>query len=460
MKEMSPEEFRRLGHELVDWTANYLADPGRYPVLPSVAPGDLIDALPASGPERGESMPAILADFERLILPATTHWNHPGFMAYFANSSTGPGVLGELLTAVLNVNGMIWKSSPAATELEQVTLAWLLRWMGLPSDWFGIIFDTASTSTMHALAAARQAADPEARLRGASGNLALYASELAHSSVEKGAIAIGIGQNNVRKICCDAAFRMRPDLLEAAILLDRANGLRPFCVVPTVGTTSATSIDPVPEIAAIAARHGLWMHVDAAYGGAAAIVPELRQVLLGAEHADSLVVNPHKWLLTPLDLSVLYTRHPATLKQAFSLVPDYLQTTENPRAVNFMDYGIPLGRRFRALKLWFVMRYYGREGLAEVIRGHVACAREFSAWIEADPRFELCAPVPLSLVCFRVKGTDDENRKLLERVNASGEVFLSHTALDGRFTLRLAIGNIHTGIEHVRRAWEKLTASL
>jgi aromatic-L-amino-acid decarboxylase len=378
-------------------------------------------------------------------------------MAYFAITSTEPGILAEMLGAALNANGMLWQTSPAVTELEQVTLAWLAQWLGLPPQ-FGIIYDTASTSTMHAIAAARECADPETRTSGGSRDLILYTSEHAHSSVEKGAIAIGIGQRNVRKIATDSEFRMRPDALAAAVESDRAAGLRPFCVVPTVGTTSTTSIDPVPAVADIAERFGIWMHVDAAYGGAAALAPELRHILDGAGRADSVVVNPHKWMGVPVDLSVLYTRKPEILKRAFSLVPEYLRSAEDPRAVNLMDYGVPLGRRFRALKLWFVMRYYGREGLAARIREHVAWARELAGEIAADPRFELSAPVPLSLVCFRRKGSDEANRELLDRVNASGEVLLSHTVLNGRFVLRLAIGNHSTTREHVHRAWEIVKA--
>ena len=454
---MSPEEFRRHGHRVVDWIAEYLAHRERYPVLPKVKPGELADSLPPSGPEWGEPMEAILRDFETRIVPAITHWNHPGFMAYFAITSTEPGILGEMLAAALNANGMLWRTSPAVTELEQVTLAWLAEWLGLPPQ-FGIVHDTASTSTMHAIAAARECADPEIRSRGGSQDLILYTSEHAHSSVEKGAIAIGIGQRNVRKIATDSEFRMRPGALAAAIERDRAAGLRPFCVVPTVGTTSTTSVDPVPEVAGIAERFGLWMHVDAAYGGAAALAPELRHILDGAERADSVVVNPHKWMGVPVDLSVLYTRKPEILKRAFSLTPEYLRSAEDPRAVNLMDYGVPLGRRFRALKLWFVMRYYGREGLAARIREHVAWARELAGEIVADRRFELAAPVPLSLVCFRRRASDEANRELLDRVNASGEVLLSHTVLNGRFVLRLAIGNHSTTREHVQKAWEIVKA--
>ena len=453
---MAPEEFRRFAHQSVDWIADYLAHPERYPVMPNIQPGQLADALPPSGPEQGEPMERLLADFERQIIPAITHWNHPGFMAYFANTAPGPGIIAELLSASLNANAMLWKTSPAATELEQVVLDWLRQWIGLPNGTFGIVYDTASTSSMHAIAAARELADPEARTLGASRGLTLYCSEEAHSSIEKGALAIGIGQRHVRKISTDAGFRMRPAALAAAVEADLAAGLRPFCVVATVGTTSTTSIDPVPAIADIAERHNLWLHVDAAYAGSAAILPEFRYILNGAERADSLVVNPHKWFFTPFDLSAFYTRRPDILRRAFSLVPEYLRTAQDGRAVNYMDYGVPLGRRFRALKLWFVMRYFGREKLADMIRQQIAWAQDLAAAVDADPHFERTAPSPLSVVCFRYKGTDDENRRLLETVNASGEFFLSHTVLRGQYTLRLAIGNMGTTRDGVMRAWEML----
>ena len=450
---MTPEEFRRYGYQAIDWIADYLARPERYPVLAPVKPGELTDALPAAGPERGEPMEAILADFERLILPAVTHWNHPGFMAYFAISASEPGILGELLAAALNLNGMLWKSSPAVTELEQVTLRWLRQWTGLPEDWFGAIYDTASIGALHAIAAARQAADPECRTRGTAHGLVVYTSEQAHSSIEKGAIAVGIGQDFVRKIPVDAEFRMRPDALTAAIERDLADGLHPCCVCATVGTTSTTSVDPVPEIADLCERHGIWLHVDAAYAGSIMIAPEFRWAFAGCDRADSLVTNPHKWLMTPLDCSVFYTRRPDVLRSAFSLIPEYLRTADDPRAVNLMDYGVPLGRRFRALKLWFVMRYFGREGLANMLREHVRLAQDLAREVDADPRFERVAPTPFSVVCLRYKGTDDENRRIQEHVNASSEIFISGTVLNGRFTLRLAIGNRATTREHVERAW-------
>jgi aromatic-L-amino-acid/L-tryptophan decarboxylase len=451
---MSPEEFRRYGYRAIDWIAEYLRKPERFPVLPAVQPGELIDRLPTAGPEHGEPMDQILADFERLIVPAVTHWNHPGFLAYFANTAPPEGILGELLAAALNSNGMVWKTSPAVTELEQVTLSWLRRWLALPEDWFGMILDTASTSSLHAIAAAREAIEPESRGRGAAPGLTVYASEQAHSSIEKAAVALGFGRQNMRYVPVDAEFRMQPGALRELIASDLASGLRPCCVTATVGTTSTTSVDPVPEIASICRQYNLWLHVDAAYAGSAAVAPEFRWALAGCERADSFVMNPHKWLLTPLDCSVFYTSRPEALRRAFSLVPYILRTDENPRAVNFTEYGVPLGRRFRALKLWFVMRSYGREGIASMIRKHVGLAQELAKKIDDDPDFERTAPTPFSTVCFRYRGTDDQNQRILERVNASGEVFLSQTQLQGRVSLRVAIGNLGTDRAHVERAWE------
>ena len=451
---MSPEEFRKAGHQVVDWLADYLADPGRYPVLSRNRPGELIDALPPAGPETGEDWEPIFQDFERHIVPAVTHWNHPGFMAYFANTASPPGILGEMLAAGLNANGILWKSSPAVTELEQVVLSWLRQWMGLAEEWFGIIHDTASTGVMHALAGARQAVAPEVRATGQSAPLTVYCSEQAHSSVEKGALLIGVGKPNVRKIAVDSAFRMKTDLLERAIEEDLAAGKKPICIVPTVGTTATASIDPVRDCARLAQRFGLWLHVDLAYAGSATVAPEYRWLLDGVEQADSLITNPHKWLFTPVDLSVLYTRRPEVLRAAFSLIPEYLRTAEDPRALNYMEYGIPLGRRFRALKLWFILRHYGHRKLAEMIREQIGWAQELARQVEADPHFELAAPQQFSLVCLRYKGTDEENRAILDRVNATGEVFLSHASLNGRYVIRVAIGNMGTARHHVQRAWE------
>ena len=455
---MTPAQFRQCGHQAIDWVADYLANPQRYPVLARVEPGELTDALPARGPEQGEPPECLLADFERLILPAVTHWNHPGFMAFFANSGSAPGILGELLASALNLNGMLWKSSPAVVELEQVTLRWLRQWTRLPEDWFGQIFDTASVGSMHALAAAREAADPNSRAKGTASDLVVYTSEQAHSSIEKAAIAIGIGQERVRKVPVDAEFRLRPDALAEMIDRDVAAGLRPCAVAATVGTTATTSVDPVPAIAEICRARNIWLHVDAAYAGSAAVAEEFRWALAGCEHADSMVTNPHKWLLTPCDCSAFYTSRPDVLRRAFSLVPDYLATAEDPRAVNLMDYGVPLGRRFRALKLWFVMRSYGRVGIASLIREQIRVAQALAAEVDAHPRFERTAPTPFSTVCFRYQGTDDENRQIQERVNETGEFFISGTKLRGRFTLRLAIGNMATTQAQVDRVWELIQA--
>jgi aromatic-L-amino-acid decarboxylase len=457
MPDLPPDEFRRLGYQLVDWIAAYREHPERYPVLSRNKPGELMDALPASGPAQPEPMDDVLADFERIVLPAVTHWNHPGFLAYFATSAPGPGILAELLIAGLNSIGILWKTSPAVTELELVVVQWLREWMGLPPGHFGLIFDTASVSSLHAIAAARELAAPEVRTTGRSEKpLVLYCSEQAHSSVEKAVIALGIGQDNIRKIASDASFRMIPEALEESILEDLGQGAKPFCVVATVGSTSTASVDPVPAIGTIARKHGLWLHVDTAYAGSAAIVPEFQHILDGAGEADSIVVNPHKWLFTPQDCSVLFTRRPEILRRAFSLVPEYLRTFEDPRLVNLMEYAIPLGRRFRALKLWFIFRAFGRDGLSAIIRDQVAMAGEFGAWVEAAPAFEIAAPVSLSVVCFRLLGSDESNHKLLDAINAEGEFFLSHTVLNGRVVLRVAIGNIGTTRETLRRLWRRL----
>jgi aromatic-L-amino-acid decarboxylase len=460
-KDMDPDEFRTLGHHVVDWIADYLADIRHYPVVSRIEPGGLLYSLPQQAPETSEPMAEILADFERQIVPAITHWNHPRFHAYFSVSASGPGILGEMLTAALNVNGMLWKSCPAATELEQLTLDWLRQWIGLNKEdhWFGIIYDTASISTMHAIAAARERADPETRTAGGSQSLTMYCSEQAHSSVEKGAISIGIGQHNVHKIGLDDDFRLRPDLLDQAIAKDLAAGRKPFCIVAAIGTTATTSIDPVPAIADIAKRHNAWLHVDAAYAGPAAIVPELRHHFEGWELADSIVLNPHKWLATPIDVSVLYTRHPDILKRAFTLIPDYLKTSEDSQVINYMDYGVQLGRRFRALKLWFVMRYFGREKLAEMIREHVRLAQQFAQWVESDERFEVASPVPFSLVNIRLKSTDAANIDLMDRVNASGVAFLSPVVLRGKTCVRVAIGNIKTTEADLKATWEAIQSA-
>lgn len=453
---MTPEEFRRAAHEAVDWMADYMTHIRELPVLPKVAPGDLMRALPGSAPEEAEPIESILSDFRELIVPANTQWNHPRFHAYFSVSGAPPGILAEMLIATLNVNGMVWKSSPAATELEMVTLKWLREWLGLPGEFFGLIHDTASLSSMHALLAARAMAAPESRVEGTPKGLVVYTSEHAHSSIEKSAIAIGMGQKHVRKVAVGEGFRMRVDALEQMIEEDKAAGLRPCCVCATVGTTSMASVDPVAPLADIARREQMWLHVDAAYGGNFAVLPEMGHLREGWAEADSIVVNPHKGLLTPIDLSVLYTRRPEVMRGALSLVPEYLKTATDGEMANLMDYAVALGRRFRSLKLWFVMRAYGRKGMEAYLRAQLAMARELEGWVRADGRFEVCAPVELSLVCFRLKAGDEASRALMEAVNGSGHAFLSHTVLGGRFVIRLAIGNYQTTEEDMRGTWAKI----
>ena len=465
--DMDPVSFRREGYRVVDWIAEYFSHPERYPVLSQVRPGDVRRSLPADPPEQGEAFAHILADFEKLIVPGITHWNHPGFFAYFAITGSAPGILAEFLSAALNAQGMLWRTSPSVTELEEVALGWLRKLMGLPDSFEGVIYDTASISSLHALATAREAAIARVRTAGMAGRPELpryrvYCSDQAHSSIDKAVILLGLGHDSLRKIPSDADFRMRPDALEQAIAEDKAAGIVPMAVVATVGTTSTTSVDPVDAIAGICTREGAWLHVDCAYGGSAAIVPEYRHILDGVERADSMVVNPHKWLFTPFDLSAFYCRRMDLLRQAFSLTPEYLRTTEAGAVKNLMDTGVQLGRRFRALKLWMIVRYFGADGLRARLVEHIRLARLFAGWVDADPEFERLAPVPFSVVCFRANppGGRTEaqlealNQRLLDAMNASGEVFLSHTKLNGRFTLRLAVGNLRTEERHVARAWE------
>ena len=470
--DMDAEVFRRYGHQVVDWMANYLKNAGAYPVLAQTAPGDIRRSLPAQPPVQAEAMEDILADVDRVVMPGITHWNSPGFLAYFSITGSGPGILGEMLTGALNVNAMLWRTSPAATELEQVTLDWLRQMLGLPTPLFGVINDTASSGTLYALAAAREAIPGlQIRQQGLSGRpevprLRYYASQEAHSSVEKAGIVLGVGQEGLRKIGVDRAFRMDVVQLERAIAEDLAAGWKPFAVVATVGTTSTTSIDPVPQIADICERYGLWLHVDGAYGGSAAVDPTMQRVLAGCERADTLIVNPHKWLFTPIDCSVFYTRKPDVVKAAFSLVPEYLRNTESAgdEVPNLMDYGTSLGRRFRSLKLWMIMRYFGQEGLAARIHEHIRLGQLVAQWVDESPDFELMAPAPFSTVCFRAhpRYLDDEaqleilNERIMDTINASGRFFLSHTRLNGLFTIRMAIGNLRTTEQDVRDLWESM----
>lgn len=469
--DLSPDEYARHAHRLTDWIATYLRDVGDYPVLSNVTPGAIRAQLPLSPPTAAESLDDILADIDRVVMPGATHWNHPGFLAYFANTASVPGILGEMMTAALNLNGMLWRTSPAATELEQVTTDWLRQLLGMGDGWFGMITDTASISTMYALAAARER-DPALaiRQRGMAGRtdlprLRVYCSEHAHSSVDKAAMTLGFGLDNVVHIACDAEFRMRPDLLTRAIQADRAQGYKPVAVIATTGTTSMTSIDPVAAIAQVCQREDIWLHVDGAYGGSAMAVPELRQLFAGIDQADSLVVNPHKWMFTPMDCSVLFTRRPYELRRAFSLVAEYLTTPESDAAVNYMDYGLQLGRRFRALKLWMVIRAFGADGIGARIRHHCELARTFADWVRAERNgWSVAAPVPLSTVCFRhvPAGMSDEdaiaahNERIMTRVNASGDIFMSHTKLGDQYVLRVAIGNLRTTEQTLARAWSLL----
>src|SRR6185295_2763623 len=475
---MKAEDFRRFGHELIDWIADYFENIDQRPVLPAMEPGDLKAQLPSTPPVHGEPMEQIIADVDRLIAPALTHWSHPSFFAYFATSTSAPGIFGEMLSAAFDNKAMLWRTSPASTELEEVTLDWLRQMMGLDPGFTGIIYDTASVSSMHAIAAAREGVEKRIREEGMSGRpdlplLRVYASEHSHSSIDKGIITLGLGQRALRKIPTDSEFRMDPAALAAAIEEDKRAGYLPFCIVATVGTTSTSSIDPIPAIIPIGEKHAMWLHVDAAYAGSAAVVPELRHVLAGCERADSIAVNPHKWLFTPFDLSVLYCRHLDLLRRAFSLVPEYLRTPEQDKVRSGSDYGVQLGRRFRALKLWMIIRYFGHDGLAARIREHCRLAQLFASWVAASPDWELMAPTPFALVCFRArtsvegeiedaraKRLDTLNEAIMHGVNAGGKAFLSHTKLHDKLTLRLSIGNIRTTERHVKQVWELLNEQL
>jgi len=474
---MDAETFRRFGHEVVDWVTNYLQEVEHYPVLSPVSPGEVRDQLPSGPPPTGETMEAILGDFQNIILPGITHWNHPRFFAYFPANNSGPSILAELLSAGLGVNAMLWQTSPAATELEELVMDWLRQMLNLPASFRGVIQDTASTATLCALLCARERVSGfHINAQGFSalseqGPLRVYASCEAHSSVEKGLKIAGFGAGNLVLVSVDENYGMDPQDLERRIQEDREQGFHPCCVTATVGTTSSTALDPLRPISEIAQRHGLWFHVDAALAGSAAILPEKRWVLDGIDLADSFVFNPHKWLFTNFDCSAFFCRHPEILTATFSILPEYLKTDLDCQVTNFRDWGIQLGRRFRALKLWFVLRYYGVEGLQEMLREHLALAQEFKEWIEESRDFELLAPVPLNTICFRFQpgkrsGKDlplEElerlNKALLDEVNRSGRIYMTHTRLGDNFCLRLSIGQTQTRREHVVQAWEAIHGS-
>ncbi len=459
---MSPDDFRRHGHAVVDWIADYHQRVGELPVLSPVKPGEIRAALPPAAPEHGEPFEAILRDVDRLILPGITHWQSPNFFAFFPSNTSGPSILGELLSAGLGVQGMLWATSPACTELETHVLDWLLDMLGLPEKFRssgaggGVIQDTASSAVLAALIAARErVTGGAANLTGCDGALVAYASTQTHSSLEKAMGIAGLGRANLRLIEVDESFALRPDALAAAIAQDRAAGLKPCFVCATVGTTSSNAMDPLPAIGRICREQSLWLHVDAAMAGTAALCPEFRAMQKGLELADSYAFNPHKWMFTNFDCDCLWVADRAALIRAFSILPEYLrnQATQSGAVIDYRDWHVQLGRRFRALKLWFVIRHYGVEGLRHHIRRHVELAQQFAGWVQADPAFELAAPAPLNLVCFRHRAGDDFNQRLLEHLNASGQLYLTHTKLAGRYTLRLCIGATHTEFEHVERAW-------
>lgn len=467
--DMPSGEFKEVGKKLIDWSADYLENIEKYPVLSNVKPGDVKSKLPQTPPQKGESFDQIISDLDNIIMPGVTHWQHPNFMAYFASSASGPGILADIISSSLNVNGMVWKSCPSVTELEQTVLIWYREMLGLPENFKGIIYDTASVSTLHGVACAREYAGVNIREKGMSGapKLRMYCTEHAHSSVDKAALMLGFGLDGIKKIPVDENFAMVPSELEKAIAEDRANGIVPCCVVATVGTTSTTAVDPIIKIGEICNREEIWFHVDCAYAGVTAMLPEMKKYFTGIEKADSIVSNPHKWLFVPIDLSTFYTRKPEVLKRAFSLVPEYLKSNEDSLVENYMDYGIQLGRRFRALKLWFVIRYFGVEGLQDRIREHIRIAQQFAKWVDEDESFERMAPTPFSTICFRAKPKDfseeklnELNEKLLYALNESGKIFLVHTKLKGVFTIRLVISGIRQEERHAEEAWALLKATL
>jgi aromatic-L-amino-acid decarboxylase len=479
--DLPDEEFRRLLHEVADWIADYRSGIETRRVVPEQTPGAIIRELPASPPERAQPMDEILRDFDRVVMPGIVHWGHPSFLGYFSTTTNAPGILGEMLASALNVSAMTWQTSPAATELEAVVLDWIRQMLGLPAEFWGVVYDTASVAVLHALAAAREELGFDVRREGLAGRagvpaLTLYASDQAHSSIEKAAITLGLGEANVRRVASDDAYRMDVGALRRAVEEDLRAGRRPLAVVATVGTTSATSVDPVEEIADVCREHGAWLHVDAAYGGALALLEEARHVMRGVGRADSVVFNPHKWLFVPLDFSTLYVRRPESLRRVFSLVPEYLRgdaERAGDSVPNYMDYGVQLGRRFRALKAWFVIRAFGREGLAARVREARRLARLVAGWVDADERFELLAPVEMGVVCFRARAVnrgsdmragdeelDELNERLLARVNATGATYLTHTRLRGRLALRIAVGNLLTTERHLAQSWELIRQQL
>jgi len=470
--DLPADALRRELHRMADWVADYRERIEDRAIVPTVRPGDVTAGLQQHVPEHAEPLANVLRDLDDVVMPGIVHWGHPAFLGYFGSTSNGPALLGEIAAAALNVSAMTWKTSPAATELETVVLQWVRELVGLPDTFTGVVYDTASVAVLHALAAARELALPDVRARGLAGRrdarvLRAYASDQAHSSLEKAMVMLGLGEQNVVRVESDAAFRLRPDALRAAIAADRASGHHPFAVVATVGTTSTASVDPVRDIADVCAEEGLWLHVDAAYGGAMGVLPERRALLDGVERADSVVVNAHKWLFVPLDFSVLYVRRPELLREVFALTPEYLRgdAAMNGAAIDYMDYGVQLGRRFRALKAWMVFRAFGRSGIEARVREHCRLAGVFADCVRAEPAFELAAPPSMSVVCFRcapasmsAADVDALNVAIVEAVNASGEAYLTHTVLAGRAAMRVGFGNVLTTERHVAEVWERIRA--
>jgi len=458
--DLPEEEFRQALHQVAGWAAKYRSSIAERAISAPGKPGDVSASLPSQIPGHPVPIAKILEDFEQSIVPNLVHWGHPSFLGYFGSTTTAPGILGELMAATLNVSAMTWATSPAATELETVVLRWLRELLRLPEEFFGVVYDTASVATLHALAAARESLPLNIRALGLSGRhdlprFRIYTSDQAHSSVIKAAITLGIGEANVRRINSDGLFRMDLNALKLAVRNDRSAGYMPLAVVATVGTTSAAAVDPIPEVAAFCKAEKIWLHVDAAYGGAIALLPEGRHLMEGVEVADSVVVNPHKWLFVPLDFSTLYTRHPHLLREVFSLVPDYLRGDAEQSEINYMDYGIQLGRRFRALKAWMVFSAFGESGLVARIREHIRLARLFATWVENDIEFELLAPVHMGVVCFRatfdegegddrLEQTNDFNRSVVKAINGTGRAYLTHTVLGKKVAIRVGVGNVLT----------------
>ena len=462
---MTPEQFRDYGYAVIDWIADYYRNIESMPVLSPVKPGDIRRTLPSQAPDQGELFPAILGDMKKIILPGVTHWQSPNFFAYFPANASGPAILGDLLSSALGVQGMLWATSPACTELETHVLDWLVPMLGLPEKFLststggGVIQDTASSSSLCAMLAARERATHyRSNRQGYEGRLVGYTSNQAHSSLEKAAMVAGIGLENLRLVEVDQQFAMRPDALAKQMKLDREAGLIPFFVSATVGTTSSNALDPLPAIGTICRENNVWFHVDAAMSGTAALCPEFRYIQDGLELADSYTFNPHKWMFTNFDCNCFYVGDRKALIDTLSILPEYLrnQATESGAVFDYRDWHIPLGRRFRSLKLWFVIRHYGVEGLQFHVRQHVELAQQFLEWVRQDDRFEVAAPAPLNLVCFRHRGGDESNMTLMHRLNNSGDLYLTHTRLDDKITLRFCVGQTNTTHKHVENAWQRI----